>query len=241
VPKQDFELADLAALIYRNPLLEARLANYPGFLDLGEQPEFHDLGNDKEFMQLWAGIEPVMNLMASPKIQAIRENPQLLKTISRTAKDNLDDVRTYLTTGRSPRYDAITILGRWKFDPNAALNAIRRAKPNISSQEMQRLRRTLEAGFTKTELVAKPDNQFTLHDAPAIKFNPVTASAPVAGPGGVLVPPPPAPVQTVQGPWKDANGKYLITISGQDLTAIVENDRLSMKTETLDWVFARED
>src|SRR5579872_801093 len=32
IPKEDFQMADLGALIYRNPLLEARLGNYPGFL-----------------------------------------------------------------------------------------------------------------------------------------------------------------------------------------------------------------
>src|SRR5581483_6200882 len=156
LPAQDFQMADLGALIYRNPLLEARLANYPGFLALGEQPEFQELGNDKELMQMWASMEPVMNLLDNPRLQAIRHNPELLKSIWSTVEPNLEDLRTYLSTGRSPHYDPITILGRWKFDPNMALNAIRRSKPNISSLEMQRLRRIMEGAFGKTELVAKP-------------------------------------------------------------------------------------
>ena len=237
IPKVNYEMADLAALIYRNPLLEARLANYPGFLGLGEQPEFQDLGNDKELMQQWAGMEPIMSLLQNPKLQAIRHNPELLKTIWAAAEQNLDDVRTYLTTGLSPQYDPIKILGRWKFDANGAVNAIRRAKPNISSIEMQRVRRSLEAAFSKTELIAKPDNQVTLRDAPALRFSP---SAPVATVPPAAPPPPPS-VQTTQGQWKDANGKYLVTLSSQDLPATVEGDRLHLKNEPLDWVFSRAD
>jgi hypothetical protein len=154
---------------------------------------------------------------------------------------NLDDVHTYLTTGRSPMYDPITILGRWKYDPNLALNVIRRAKPNISSLEMQRLRRIMEGAFGKTEMVAMPDGQLSLKNAPALKFSPANVPIPAPGPNGVVVPPAPPAVQTVQGQWKDANGKYLLTISSQDLPTAVEGDRLDMKAETSDWVFARED
>jgi uncharacterized membrane protein required for colicin V production len=241
VPQANFQMADLGALVYHNPLLEARVINYPGFLDLGEQPEFQNLGADKEFTQAWTGSEPVMSLLENPRLHAIRENPDLLRTIWSTVETNLDDVRTYLTTGQSPRYDSITILGRWKYDPNLALNAIRRAKPNISSLEMQRLRRIMEGAFSKTELVAKPDNQITLKNAPALKFSPANVPIPTPGPNGAVVPQPPPQVQTVQGQWKDAGGKYLLTIANQDLPTTVEGDRLDMKADSSDWVFARED
>jgi hypothetical protein len=55
------------------------------------------------------------------------------------------------------------------------------------------------------------------------------------------VPQPPPQVQTVQGQWKDAGGKYLLTIANQDLPTTVEGDRLDMKADSSDWVFARED
>ncbi len=182
-----------------------------------------------------------MTLMDNSRLHAIRENPDLLRSIWSTVEPNLEDVRTYLTTGRSPQYDSITILGRWKYDPNLALNAIRRAKPNISSLEMQRLRRIMEGAFSKSELIAKPDNQVILKNAPALKFSPASVPIPAPGPNGVVVVPPPPPVQTVQGQWKDANAKYLLTIANQDLPTTVEADRLDMKADTSDWVFARED
>lgn len=238
-PQIDFDMADLAGVIYRNPLLQARLANYPGFLGLGEQPQFQDLGNDKEFMQLWASGEPVMNLLENPKIQGIRQNIDLLNAIWASAEPNLEDLHTYLTSGKSPRYDPITILGRWKFDPNSAVNALRRAKPNISSLEMQRMRRVLDAAFSKAELIAKPDNQVTLRDAPNLRFSPAAAAAAIAPPPAPA--PPPPQLQTIQGQWKDANGKYLVTFTGQDLPTTVENERLHMQSEGLDWVFVSEE
>jgi hypothetical protein len=179
-------------------------------------------------------MEPVMNLLDNPKLQAIRHNPELLKQIWNAVESNLEDARTYLTTGRSPRFDAIKILGRWRFDSNAAMNAIRRSKPNISSLEMQRLRKLLESTFGKTELIAKPDNQATLKNAPSLKFSP---NSPAAALAAITTP----SVQTVQGQWKDANAKYLVEFSGQDLPTTIDGDRLTMKNEGLDWVFARED
>jgi hypothetical protein len=238
IPSTDYEMADLAAVIYRNPLLEARLANYPAFLGLGELPQFQELGNDKEFMQAWASGEPVMSLLENPKIQAIRGDPDLLKSIWSATEPNLQDVRAYLATGKSPVFDRIKILGRWKFDPAAAINALRRAKPNISSLEMQRLRRVLEASFSKAEVIAKPNNQITLKDAPALNFSPAAVAATLPPPPA---PPPPAPpLQTFQGQWQEANGKYLVTISSKDFPTTVENDRLHIKNEALDWVFTAE-
>jgi len=239
IPQADFQMADLAALIYRNPLLEARLANYPAFLGLGELPQFQDLGNDREFMQQWASGEPVMNLLQNPKIQGIRANPDLLKSIWASAEPNLEDVRTYLATGTSPRFDPTKILGRWKFDAGAAINAIRRTKPNISSLEMLRLRRVLDAAFSKAELIAMPDNQVTLRDCPGLRFSAAAAAAAIPPPPAPA--PPPPPLQTLQGQWKDANGKYLISFSGQDLPTTVENDRIHMQSEALDWVFQSEE
>ena len=169
----------------------------------------------------------------------IRANPDLLKSIWASAEPNLEDVRTYLATGKSPRFDPTKILGRWKFDAGAAINAIRRAKPNISSLEMLRLRRVLDAAFSKAELIAMPDNQVTLRDCPGLRFSAAAAAAAIPPPPAPA--PPPPPLQTVQGQWKDANGKYLISFSGQDLPTIVENDRIHMQSEALDWVFQSEE
>jgi len=227
IPQADYDMADFAALLYRNPLVEARLSNYPAFLALGERQELQDLGNDKEFTEAWQRVDPVMTLVNHPRVEAIRSNPELLKAIWDDVYPNLVDLRTYLVTGQSPKFDPIKILGRWRFDVNAAVVAMRRSKPNLPSSEMQRLRKYMEAAFNKTSCVARPDNQVTLRNVPSLQ-------APAAGalPGGA---------QTLQGQWKDLGGKYQLSFPGQELPASVEGDRLMIASQGMDLVFNRED
>jgi len=227
IPPVDYEMADFTALVYYNPLIEARLGNYPAYLALSEQPELQDLAGDKEFTESWQKVDPVMALADHPKVVAIRRNPDLLKAIWNETAPNLADLRVYLVTGQSPKYDPIKILGRWKFDVGSAVAAMRRAKPNMPSSEMQRVRKYLETAYNKTTCVARPDNQITLRNVPPLQ--PAAAGAPPTG------------QQTLQGQWKDLEGKYQLNMSGQELMATVEADRLKIATPAMELVFNRED
>jgi hypothetical protein len=227
IPPVDYEMADFAALVYHNPLIEARLGNYPAYLALSEQPEFQDIAGDKEFTESWQRVDPVMMLADHPKVLAIRRNPDLLKTIWEATAPNLADLRVYLVSGQSPKFDPTKILGRWRFDVGSAVAAMRRAKPNMPSSEMQRIRKYMESAYNKTTCVARPDNQIALRNVPSLQ-------APTAGA-------PPAGQQTLQGQWKDLDGKYQLNLSGQELMATVEADRLKIATPAMDLVFNRED
>ncbi len=224
IPQVDYDMADLLATLYRNPLAEARVSGYPAFLGLAELGELQSLGNDREFTEAWQRQEPVGTLMAKPSFLAIRNNPTLLKTIWGTVESNMMDFRTYLATGKSPKYDPIQILGRWRFDVSAAIVSMRRARPNIPSSEMQKVRKYMEVAFAKTRLVAKPDKQITIWDVPGLK-----GQAGTAPPGGL---------QTLQGQWQDLDGgKYQLTFPGLELPATVEGRRLGIKAEGLELVF----
>jgi hypothetical protein len=168
-----------------------------------------------------------MMLADHPKVLAIRRNPDLLKTIWEATAPNLGDLRVYLVSGQSPKFDPIKILGRWRFDVGSAVAAMRRAKPNMPSSEMQRIRKYMETAYNKTTCVARPDNQIALRNVPSLQ-------APAAGA-------PPAGQQTLQGQWKDVDGKYQLNLSGQELMATVEADRLKIATPAMDLVFNRED
>ena len=228
IPQVNYEMADLLATLYRNPLAEARVSDYPAFLGLAELGEFQGLANDREFTEAWQRQEPAGTLMEKPSFLAIRGNPTLLKTVWSTVEENLKDFQTYLATGKSPKYDPIQILGRWRFDVSAAIVSMRRAKPNIPSSEMQKMRRYMEVAFAKTRLVAKPDKQITIRDVPPLK-----ASAAAAAPGGL---------QTLQGQWQDLDGgKYQITFPGMELPATVEGQRLAIKADSMELVFNPEE
>jgi hypothetical protein len=228
VPDVTYGMIDLAALVYRNPLAEARLTSYPAFLSLAELPEFAELSSDKSFVDPWHRQVPIMELLDSPRLVNIGNSPELLKKVWNTTAPDLADLRNYLKTGRSATYDPIKVLGRWKFDVGAAVAAVRRSKPNMASRDMQNWRRFLDGAFGKASLVARPDHSATLKNAPGLRLP--TAAATTA-----------PSLQTFQGQWKDLDGRYQVSFSGTDFPASVEGDRLAVKGEGIDLVFNRED
>ncbi len=225
IPQLDYDMIDLGALIYRNPLLAARLSRYPPFLSLAQRPEFQDLGNDKEFMETWQRVDPIMTLFQHPKIQNIWGNLGLRRQIWDMVALDRSDLRSYLQNGTSAKYDPLQILGRWEFDINATVSVLRRAKANMLSSEMQRLKRSIVASFSKTGLVALTDHQVIVRGLPPIKLSKdVTAAG-----------------DSIQGQWQGQGAKYRVTLSGAELPATVNGDRLSIKTEGMELVFSREE
>jgi hypothetical protein len=229
MPEAWYQTADLAGILYNNPLLEARLSRYPGFLGLADRPEFQDLASDNQFTEMRQRREPIKNIYDYPKAQAILGNPDLLRTIWSTLQPDLNDLPKYLETGKSPKYSAEAILGRWNFDVNAAVGIYLRAHPNTASSEMQKMKKWFVMAFSKTTLVAKTDHQITLKNAPQLKAA-ATAGAPAPG------------NQTLEGQWKNLDGKYQLSVSsGGDLAAAIDGDRMTITGEGINMVFQRED
>jgi hypothetical protein len=110
---------------------------------------------------------------------------------------------------------------------------MRKAKPNISSIEMQRVRKWMTTAFDKTSLVAMTDGTALLKNLPSLK--PPTPVAPGA-------PPPPVPgPQNLQGQWKNLDGKYQLSLNGTELSAMVEGDKLNVSGMPMGLAFSRED
>ena len=228
-PGTFYQAVDLLGLIYHNDLLEGRLARYPAFLALGERPEFQDIANDKDYTELRQRQAPIMEILDNPKAQNIVNNPDMLNMIWGIVMPNLGDLETFLKTGRSSKFDAEKILGRWDFDMNGAIALLKRTKPNIASQEMQRTRRIMVAQFSKTMLVAAPDKQAILKNLGKLRPAPKPNT------------PPSVDLQTFQGQWSGSGNKYQFELTGLgSLGATVEGDRLIMDGESLpDGVRAR--
>ena len=232
MPQSYYDAADVAGLIYQNTLLEARLELYPGFLDLAQRSEFQNLGSDKDFIDARQRQAPVKEVLDDPQVQAITHNPELLNLIWDTVKPNLQDLPIYLKTGESPKYASEKILGHWDFNVANAYILLRRAKPNLGSKEMQRVKAWMLASFARTTFVATPGQLAILKSLPAL-----TAT-------GAKTPPPP---QNLQGHWKSTDDKYELTftgggLDGLTLPATIENERLTIKSVPgLDLVFDRED
>jgi hypothetical protein len=232
MPQVWYDSADLAGLIYNNPLSEARLVHYPAFLSLGERPEFQAIGSDTQFTQDRLRRMGIMEFFDHPKVQAVVNNPELMHAIWTTVVPDLKDLTAYLGTGKSAKYDPETILGRWIFDVSVALTMDLRTKPNISSRDMQRLKEWFLTAYSKTTFMAKTDHQFTLKNLPSA--TPAAAGAAAASGS-----------QNLQGQWKRLDGKYQISVSTAgreaDLAAAVEGDRLTITGQRMNLVFSRED
>ena len=222
-----YEMADLAGVLFNNPLAEARVSNYPGFLGLAERPEFQELGRDAEFTNLRIRHATFSEIYSHPRMQSIIQNKDLVKAITGTVVPDLADFKTYLDTGRTPKFEAEPILGRWKFDPRSTLYAVRRARPNISSREMQAQRAWVTTAFAKASMVATPEKQAILKNLPTS----------LRAPAGNQ---PPPPLENKSGTWESASGKYLLSFSGNDVVANIEGGRLSFTSEGATLVFERE-
>jgi uncharacterized membrane protein required for colicin V production len=222
MPQVWYDSADLTALIYNNPLSEARLAHYPVILSLEDRQEFQDFASDTQFTQMRQSRAPIMEIINNPRMQAILNNPELVKTLWTTIVPDMKDLTGYLETGKSAKYDAEDILGRWNFDGSVALALDLRTKLNISSIEMRKLKEWYSTAYGKTKFVARTDHQAVLKSLPSVKT-------------------PGSPPQTFKGKWKDLDGKYQVSLSGEDYVGTVEGNRLTLAGQGTSLVFSRED
>jgi hypothetical protein len=248
MPETFYEATDLIGLLYHNDLLEARLSHYPAFLEMGERPEFQQIGSDTAFTELRQKQPPIMDILNNDKMQTIVGNPDLLKEIWGIVLANMQDLKAYLNTGKSQKYDSQQILGHWNFNLNGALGIFRRVKPNTSALEMQRIRRAMAAIFVKTAMVATPEKNIHIKDLGELH---AVAAPPAAqgrgGPPGANVAKPSFTVdfQNHSGKWDGEGTKYQLTIDGlgkgsATLEAVVEGDKLVIMGYTFPMVFERE-
>ena len=174
--------SDILGLIYHNPLLKGRLSNYPPYMSLGERQEFKDMGTDTEYQQMLQTKAEIRAIVDHPRTQAIINNSELIQELSQI---DLKDLRHYLETGKSPKYDDEKILGRWEPDVNAVVRLVKKQKPNISASELAGWKKIVTALFTGVSLTATPDNKVTITGPPA-------PPPPAANAGNAAAPAPPA-------------------------------------------------
>ena len=217
MPKSEiyYDAADVVADIYHTPLLQNRLANYPPLLLVGEREDFKPL-SDPGFQGDWIkGALTFGGFVNHEKIKPLVENRDIVTNVLAILGGDLKDLKTYLQTGKSPKYDEEKILGRWAFDFRASLNLARRKTPNMGSAEIRRLKTGLTA-LAKATLVATVDNKAIL------KFG--------SGSAG-----------TTQGTWKGNDGKYVLRVSEAgrklDLDVTIEGRNLIFSKDGYFMVF----
>ncbi len=219
-----YDTADLAGLMFQNPLLEARFLRYPGFLSLGERPEFQTLGKDQGFADMRLQSSPINSVMEQSSAQAIFSNPELLHQIWDTLQPDLADLQEYLVTGKSNKYDREKLLGRWVFNASGTMLAFRRLKPNLAGAEIARLREFLKERFEQCTIVAAPDKMLVVKNFPQ----------------GLAQPGMPQQTTDLRGTWSAEGADYDFNLSGERHTAKFEGNHLIMSGD-IPLAFRKED
>ena len=224
MPTSFYEAADLAGLLYQNPLCEARLSRYPAFLSLSERPEFQTIAQDKTFSEMRLRRAPIREVLANPNIAGIINRPAEVTLIWGIVAPDFQDLTHFLNEGVSTNYTD-KLLGRWYFDVNASMMQYRKTKPNLPATKMQEFKRWMSTTFLKTMLVAAPDGSLKVKDLPQLK-----------SPGAT-------DTQNIDGKWTSAGDGYQFDLAsaGQRKAKIDPSGRLFISGEGLTLVFTPED
>ncbi|MGA3182958.1 MAG: hypothetical protein ABSF38_21765 [Verrucomicrobiota bacterium] len=191
VPPEFYQAGDIIDLVLHNPPLQARLAHYPPLLTLGRQKEFQDIAADPQLQQMIQSQASVRDLLGNGKIQAVVTNVVLLARIRGLIGQDLPDLRQFLNTGKSTKYDPEKILGVWNINLRATWAAERAANPNSTARQIAGMRYTFIPLIRDLCLTATTDNQLIL-----LRRNAANQSATVVA----------------QGTWKNAGDSCQITL-----------------------------
>jgi uncharacterized membrane protein required for colicin V production len=226
MPEMYFKAADLAGLLYQNPQLGDRLANYPMFTSLGERDDFKQIGSDADFQGAWKNHSPVGQLLNNANAKAIWRNNDTANLIWGIVQTDLDDLNGYLKTGHSEKYDSEKILGRWDFNVGASVGMLLQTQPNITSKEMIAVRAFWTQAYAQTTFLAGADGQAFLKNLPEFKPGQPPAAA------------------TWQGQWKSDDTNYDLSLASngenKSMTAQTDGLRLTIKDDKNTLIFDRE-
>jgi len=220
-PPQLYNAGDVATLVLHNPLSEARLTHYPALLQLAEQPEFKTFGSDIAFQELIQTQAKPSQILAYPSVINILTNAGLTAELSSLIGNNLDDLKEFLMTGQSPKFDAEPILGIWDSDRAGTMAEVRRRQPGLTPLQMKEKEQDVYPILEGLSLTAIPNGQMLLKKATA--NNPYT---------------------TIVGAWKRQDSGYQVTLPGshpeQSDVSIEEGNKLLLPKDGFFLVFNKE-
>ncbi|RME91935.1 MAG: CvpA family protein, partial [Verrucomicrobia bacterium] len=159
MPAAYYLVTDLVGLVYNNPSVLERLANYPPFLQFEEMGEFKDLVTDATFMSAIQTQAPFHTIANDPKILGLIQNPQVLNVLRQV---DPVDLFNYLKTGHSAKYDGEKILGRWKLLVSDTYVAARKQNPDMKPREMRAIKTFITVFLPGLSITATPERRFLL-------------------------------------------------------------------------------
>lgn len=200
MPAAYYDAADIVGQVFHNRLLISRLTRYPAFLGMAERPEFQDIGTDPEVLELFTTQASLGQLVAHPKIKALLSNALIIDEFKTV---DMADLKEFVETGKSPKYEPVRILGRWTFDFTLSMEQTFVAQPNMKARRKQELNAQLGLSLIDSTLTATPDNQVYIKSVPPQLPQP---GQPMLAPSG-------PPVVVGSGTWATQAGEYTINFN----------------------------
>lgn len=164
-PRFYYESADILGLLRQNPILERRLSHYPGFFTLSERTEIQELAADKTAHDLINHKASISELLDQPKVRAVVMNQEILTALTSLSSADLKDLREYLETGKSPKFDDEKILGRWSINVDGSIAALRKKMPTLTPIDANRIRAAMKVTMGTAILTATPENKILIRTA----------------------------------------------------------------------------
>jgi hypothetical protein len=144
---------------------------------------------------------------------------------------NLDDLQSYLQTGRSAKFSSEKILGRWDFNVMASLTALVQARANVPSSDMAAMRTLWFPAYAQTMFVAGADGQVFLKNLPQhFKSQPNQPTT--------------YETATWQGQWKKGGDSYNLSLASgganKAATAMIDGSQITLTMDGEVMIFDRE-
>jgi len=173
MPDSYFKYADLAGLLYQNPQLRDRLADYPMFISLTERDDFKtSSARTPSFKMRGSNTRPSGNCStttSSNQCGKTRRRPTWSGALSRTILMTCAPICKPVSRRNMVRKK---IIGRWGFNIAATTSRLLETRPVISSREMRTLRAWVTQSYAKTAFVAGADKPAFLKNLPHMTIQP---------------------------------------------------------------------
>jgi Colicin V production protein len=231
LPPNYYKFADLSGFLMQNPKTAQRLADYPGFTSLWERDDMQGLVTDGTLTNALASGTTISDILKEQPVQDFLKNKDLTKVVQDAFETNLDDLTTYLQTGKSAKYND-KIIGHWEPNIGVTLAWWRQGEPNVQAKEMAAIRALWTKAYEQTVVIATGDHQLFIKNFPIFKAQPKQA--------------PSVEEQNWKGDWSVDDGtNYTLhaNFNGQDkfMSATADDLRMSAKDGKTLLIFDRAD
>jgi hypothetical protein len=152
-----YRVSDILGMSHKTPLLEVRYRNYPSFLNMAEDATISAMADDETYHGLLVQQASLEEILKNPMSTRIMSDQALT---SRLLETDLDDLRTYLETGESPRFADELLLGRWELDGNATINYFKKNTINVKARDIKNIKMVVGTWLVGTSMIVYPDSTF---------------------------------------------------------------------------------